>query len=117
MVAAQLLWGHGDLGATRWPRSPNRALGPLFSIGRPIVKTIPTIDDACCTPLLAAPLEPEAARTLAAAFKVLADPARLRLLSLVAAHAGGEACVCELNTELCFADAGCADDDGKGAGK
>ncbi len=29
--------------------------------------------------------------------KALADPARLRLLSLVASHEGGEACVCDLN--------------------
>ena len=32
------------------------------------------------------------ARTL----KALADPARLRLLSIIAAHDGGEACVCDL---------------------
>jgi ArsR family transcriptional regulator, arsenate/arsenite/antimonite-responsive transcriptional repressor len=29
--------------------------------------------------------------------KALADPARLRLLSLIASHEGGEACVCDLN--------------------
>lgn len=64
------------------------------------MRTIPTLADACCTPLLAAPLEPEAARQLAGAFKALADPGRLRLLSLVAAHPGGEACVCELTEPL-----------------
>ena len=35
-------------------------------------------------------------RDLAHALKALADPARLRLLSLIAAHDGGEACVCDL---------------------
>jgi len=29
--------------------------------------------------------------------KALADPVRLRLMSLVASHEGGEACVCDLN--------------------
>lgn len=38
----------------------------------------------------------EAATSLARSIKSLADPARLRLLSLVAAHEGGEACVCDL---------------------
>ena len=38
----------------------------------------------------------EAAR-YAAVFKALGDPVRLRLLSLIAAHEGGEACVCDLN--------------------
>ncbi|MFH9726082.1 ArsR/SmtB family transcription factor [Streptomyces sp. NPDC017254] len=33
---------------------------------------------------------------LAKAFKALSDPVRLRLLSLIASHEGGEACVCDL---------------------
>src|SRR5665811_2065709 len=37
---------------------------------------------------------------LARMFKALGDPVRLRLLSLVASHAGGEACVCDLSTAL-----------------
>jgi ArsR family transcriptional regulator, arsenate/arsenite/antimonite-responsive transcriptional repressor len=51
---------------------------------------------ACCEPVLAAPLDETEAADLAAAFKVLADPARLRLLSLVAGASAGEACACEL---------------------
>jgi ArsR family transcriptional regulator len=52
--------------------------------------------DACCSPLAAEPLtEPQAAE-LARVFKALADPVRLRLLSLIASHPGGEACVCEV---------------------
>ncbi|MGH8991408.1 MAG: metalloregulator ArsR/SmtB family transcription factor [Acidimicrobiia bacterium] len=56
------------------------------------VKTI----EACCEPLLAGALSEAEAEDLAAAFKVLADPARLRLLSIVANAAAGEACACEL---------------------
>ncbi len=41
-------------------------------------------------------LTAEQADALARTLKAIADPARLRLLSLVAAHAGGEACVCDL---------------------
>jgi ArsR family transcriptional regulator len=52
---------------------------------------------ACCSPLLAEPLGTEQAARLAPLLKALADPVRLRLLSLVAAHADGEACVCDLN--------------------
>ena len=52
---------------------------------------------ACCSPLLAEPLTSEQAGQLAPLMKALADPVRLRLLSLVAAHADGEACVCDLN--------------------
>ncbi len=50
----------------------------------------------CCSPLTAAPLSAAEAGQLAHAFKAVADPARLRLLSLVAAHGGGEACICDL---------------------
>jgi ArsR family transcriptional regulator, arsenate/arsenite/antimonite-responsive transcriptional repressor len=48
----------------------------------------------CCDPVLEAPLSSDEAETLAAAFRAVADPVRLRLLSLVAAS--GEACVCDL---------------------
>jgi ArsR family transcriptional regulator len=49
----------------------------------------------CCAPVLQAPLREADAEELAAAFKVLADPVRLRLLSLIAAR-DGETCACEL---------------------
>jgi ArsR family transcriptional regulator len=51
----------------------------------------------CCPPLLAEPLSAEQATLVAPLLKALADPVRLRLMSLVAAHPGGEACVCDLN--------------------
>ena len=37
------------------------------------------------------------AAEVAAMFKALGDPVRLRLLSLIASHPGGEACVCEIS--------------------
>ncbi len=42
----------------------------------------------------------ETAVELAAVFKALADPVRLRLLSAIAARAGGEACVCDLSAGI-----------------
>ncbi|HEX3198672.1 MAG TPA: metalloregulator ArsR/SmtB family transcription factor [Propionibacteriaceae bacterium] len=50
----------------------------------------------CCTPVVRELIQPMEAEVLANGFKALADPARLRLISLVAAHQGAEACVCEL---------------------
>jgi ArsR family transcriptional regulator, arsenate/arsenite/antimonite-responsive transcriptional repressor len=63
------------------------------------VKTIATLA-ACCPPLLAEPLSAEDADRLAAPLRALADPARLRLLSLIQSHEGGEACVCNLTDVL-----------------
>ena len=51
---------------------------------------------ACCSPLTASPLTSDQAERIAPLLKAIADPVRLRLLSLVAAHEGKEACVCEL---------------------
>jgi ArsR family transcriptional regulator, arsenate/arsenite/antimonite-responsive transcriptional repressor len=51
---------------------------------------------ACCAPLLAEPLDEPDADELARAFKALADPVRLRLLSLIAAAPDGCACSCDL---------------------
>lgn len=50
----------------------------------------------CCSPTTGDPLSGQQAGELASVFKALGDPVRLRLLSLIAAHAGGEACVCDL---------------------
>jgi ArsR family transcriptional regulator len=51
---------------------------------------------ACCAPLVCEPLNTAEAEELAPLFKAIADPVRLRLLSLIACHEGGEACVCDL---------------------
>ena len=47
-----------------------------------------------------AALSADEAATLAVRLRALADPTRLRLLSLIGAHAGGEACVCDLTGEF-----------------
>ena len=59
------------------------------------MKNLQTIEQ-CCSPLLQAPIRADEARQLATAFKVLGDPARLRILSLIAADPKGESCVCEM---------------------
>lgn len=50
----------------------------------------------CSTSLAGEPLSESEAVELSHSFKALSDPVRLRLLSLIASHAGGEACVCDL---------------------
>lgn len=54
----------------------------------------------CCAPLLREPITAGQAAGLARTLKALADPVRLRLVSMVAAHDGGEACVCDLTEPL-----------------
>jgi ArsR family transcriptional regulator len=56
--------------------------------------------EECCTPLLRQPITASQATHLARLLKALADPTRLRLVSMVAAREGGEACVCELTEPL-----------------
>jgi ArsR family transcriptional regulator, arsenate/arsenite/antimonite-responsive transcriptional repressor len=71
--------------------------------GTPLIDTAasaPAIAEACCTPLLREPISPDQATELARLLKALADPTRLRLVSMVAAHDGGEACVCDLTEPL-----------------
>ncbi len=61
--------------------------------------TLPVLTNdlaACCTPLTGTVLDLDAATRLATMFKALGDPTRVRLLSLIAAHEGGEACICDL---------------------
>ena len=55
---------------------------------------------ACCAPVTASPLGEEDAARLAGVLKAVADPARLRLLSLIASHPEGEICVCDLTEPL-----------------
>ena len=50
----------------------------------------------CCSPVVGQVIGPADAETLATSLKAIADPTRLRLVSLVAAHEGQEACVCDL---------------------
>lgn len=55
---------------------------------------------ACCSPLTGGVLDTAAAERLASVFKSLADPARVKLVSLIAAAEGGEACICDLTEPL-----------------
>jgi ArsR family transcriptional regulator len=65
---------------------------------RSMSKSVAMLDlAACCPPLTAKPLSQAQAEQIAPLLKTLADPVRLRLMSLIASHPGGEACVCDLN--------------------
>ena len=55
---------------------------------------------ACCIGDACAPITEAGATELATILKALADPVRLRLVSMIAAHDGGEACVCDLTEPL-----------------
>lgn len=61
------------------------------------IELTPVETVACCQPLTKEPLSRDQAEAIAPLLKALADPVRLRLLSLVASHQDGEACVCDLN--------------------
>lgn len=70
---------------------PHRPTAPADPVGE------------CCTPLVppvGAVVEPGQAEQLARRFKALADPTRVRLLSLIGAHPAGEACVCDLTAPI-----------------
>lgn len=62
------------------------------------MRSIPVISEACCPQVLEAPLDAEQADQMATALRVIADPARLRLVSILAAVE--EACVCDLMVPL-----------------
>ena len=66
-------------------------------MSKSLLELTPVETVACCAPLTKEPLSADAAERIAPLLKALADPVRLRLLSLVASHADGEACVCDLN--------------------
>lgn len=55
---------------------------------------------ACCSPLTREAMPEANATSLASSLKALADPARLRIISMVAAHENAEACVCDLTEPL-----------------
>ena len=67
--------------------------------------TLPMVQgsDCCasiCSPVVGSAISSTDAADLASRFKALGDPTRLRLLSIVAAHADGEACVCDLTEPI-----------------
>jgi ArsR family transcriptional regulator len=66
-------------------------------VSNSLLELTPVQTVACCSPLLHEPLSVDRAERVAPLLKALAEPVRLRLMSLVASHAGGEACVCDLS--------------------
>jgi len=66
-------------------------------MSKSLLELTPVETVACCSPLVQEPISGEQADRIAPLLKAIADPVRLRLLSLVASHAEGEACVCDLN--------------------
>jgi ArsR family transcriptional regulator, arsenate/arsenite/antimonite-responsive transcriptional repressor len=66
-------------------------------MSKSLLELTPVETVACCSPLTKQPLDEGEAQRIAPLLKALADPVRLRLLSLVASHVDGEACVCDLN--------------------
>jgi len=65
------------------------------------VELLPIQDvTACCAPVTRQAMDRSSAETLAQSLKAIADPTRLQLVSLVAAHKGAEACVCDLQEPL-----------------
>jgi ArsR family transcriptional regulator, arsenate/arsenite/antimonite-responsive transcriptional repressor len=64
------------------------------------MKLVGVISQECCPQVLRAPLGAAEAEEMAAALKVIADPARLQLVSLLAAATNQEACVCDLTEPL-----------------
>src|SRR3982751_6876806 len=67
----------------------------------PVAELLPIRDlQACCAPITREVISESNAESLARSMKALAGPARLRLVSMVAAHEDGEACVCDLTEPL-----------------
>ena len=83
---------HSAGDSTKWRLIRPASLLILMAPGRCLVKRC----RRCCAPLASEPLSPGGADELAPLFKAVADPMRLRLLSLIACHDGGESCVCDL---------------------
>jgi len=64
------------------------------------MKSLKTLPIFCCPPLLGGRVTETEAASAAALFRVLGEPARLQLLSLIAAQPSGEVCACELVESL-----------------
>ena len=67
-----------------------------MTVTAPPTTTVLPVLTECCSPVVGQVISPGDAETLAGSLKAIADPTRLRLVSLVAAHEDQEACVCDL---------------------
>jgi ArsR family transcriptional regulator len=65
-------------------------------MSKSLIELTPLQTVACCSPMTSEPLSVEQAEQVSTLLKALADPVRLRLMSLVLSRDGGEACVCDL---------------------
>jgi len=65
-------------------------------MSKSLLELTPTETVACCSPMTREPLSADQAEQVSTLLKALADPVRLRLMSLVLSHEHGEACVCDL---------------------
>jgi ArsR family transcriptional regulator len=71
------------------------------TVHMPLAELMPVTDmNACPPPLVREPISAIRAEALGHSLKAISDPARLRLISIVAAHADAEACVCDLTEPL-----------------
>jgi ArsR family transcriptional regulator len=73
---------------------------PIVTMVGDVRRREPTMTEpglACCTPLTGTAMSADQAEQIAPLLKALADPVRLRLVSLIASGESGEACVCDLN--------------------
>jgi ArsR family transcriptional regulator len=86
-----------DIDACRCTFAPYIDICQYLRVTTNLLELTPIQAVACCAPLTREPLADDAAERIAPLLKALADPVRLRLVSLVAAHEGVEACVCDLN--------------------
>jgi ArsR family transcriptional regulator, arsenate/arsenite/antimonite-responsive transcriptional repressor len=71
-----------------------------MAVNMRLMRLIPQIEPDCCPPVLEEPLDRGEAERLAGALRVVADPARLRILGMIAARPGYEACGCDLTGPL-----------------
>src|SRR6185437_2224675 len=69
-------------------------------MSKSLVVLTPVETVACCSPMTRDPLNADQAEQISTLLKALADPVRLRLMSLVLSHDDGEACVCDLTDKF-----------------
>jgi ArsR family transcriptional regulator, arsenate/arsenite/antimonite-responsive transcriptional repressor len=80
-----------------WKFAPDIGVCQYRRMSKSLLELTPVETVACCSPLVQEPIAADQAERIAPLLKAMADPVRLRLLSLVASHGDGEACVCDLN--------------------
>ena len=70
-------------------------------------KTLPVLDmsaPVCCSPVAAGPVGDDAALEIALRLKALADPVRVKLVSLLFSSGAGEECSCDLAASVGLAE-------------